>query len=594
MDNIERLIDSRMLPAVRQPGQYIGMETNARRKDPHAAAVRFVFAFPDAYRVGICHLGHRSLYHAVNDLDFAAADRAYCPLIDAEQVMRAEHIPLFGWESRRPVAQFDVVGFSLSYELCATNVLTMLDLAGIPLKAADRRDTHPLILGGDALADAPEPLAAFFDLFIPGDGERAVVELAEIIREAKTSGIGREDLLETIAKNHPSAYVPRFYEPSGPWPAPPRPMRPDIPPLIHRGRIDDLSLIPPLLSSRPLVPAIAGIHDRLSIEIMRGCPNGCRFCQAGWLRRPVRYRRQEDIVAAVHQAVDATGYDEISLLSLSSGDYPGLDTLIDRLNADLAGRHISISLPSLRTDAQLALLPKLTSEVRKTGLTIAAEAGSGRMRHAIGKNISEQDMIEGVAAAWEAGYRSVKVYFIAALPGETEQDIASIVDLCRRLSDTRRDFDGNRGAITASVSWFVPKPHTPMQWDGMQEEDYLWQTRRTLKDLARGTPIHLKFHRIEQSLLECFICRSGREAAETILAAWKAGARMDSWIEHWNWETWVRAAEETGTDFRTIIHSSRRPASPLPWSHITGPATEEILRRQRKLMEDALRDPTLS
>jgi len=586
--DIDRLIIEKLLPAVQKPSQYVGVEINARNKDPLRAETSFVIAFPDAYEIGISHLGSRSLYHSINDLDYAAADRTYCPLVDAEKVMRKEGIPLFGWESRYPVGRFDAVGFSMGYELCVTNVLTMLDLSGIPLESSQRRDGDPLVIGGNEMADSPESMAKFIDVFLPGDGEVSLVSLAEIIRKAKASGIGRDRLLEEIATGHPAAYVPRFYSHPEPWPAPPRPAVNKVPEKIGRGYLEDLADTSPSLVTRPIVPHLEGVHDRLTIEIMRGCPNSCRFCQAGWLRRPVRYRKTEDIIECLCTAIDATGYDEISLLSLSSGDYPGLDKLIDRLNSKLENRNISISLPSLKFDTQLALLPKLTSTVRRSGFTVAAEAGSERMRKATGKNINETDMLNGVSAAWAAGYRSIKVYFMAGLPGETEDDVESIVELCKKLSNTRRSHDGHRGSITASVSWFVPKPHTPMQWEGMKNEEYMWQTRKKLKELARGTAVQVKFHRIEQSLLEAFISRSGPEAADTILAAWRGGARMDAWREHWDWKIWQEAISKTGADFERVVYSSLDPGLPLPWSHVSPGIKDQTLIMQRDAMNEVL------
>jgi radical SAM family uncharacterized protein len=604
--DISRRISDVLLPRVQAPGQYVGLETNARRKSVRSAEVTVALAFPDAYTIGVSHYGSGVLYHALNDLPFVACDRAYCPLPDAEKIMRSESLPLFGWESRTPLRDFDVLGFSLAYELGVTNVLTMLHLSGIPLQASQRTLRDPIVVGGDALADSPEPLADFFDVFLPGDGEEPLRALAELLRRGKEVGKepSREELLLDIARNVPSAYVPRFYEPmrfssreenqSIVWQKdfPPHlpsgivPLRSDIPAAIPRACVADLADSP---SPRaPLVPLFEGVHERVVIEIMRGCPNLCRFCQAGHVRRPVRRRSVSDILAAAHAGVDATGYREISLLSLSASDYPNLDELIERLNAEFAGRHVSISLPSLRADAQLRLLPKLTGAVRPTGLTIAAEAGSQRLRDAIHKGISETDMLLGVQAAWRAGLRSVKVYFMAGLPGETSEDIDAMYDLCLRLSDTRREVDGRRGAVTASVSWFVPKPHTPMQWAPMQRAEYFWDVRNRLKDLSSRSPVTFKFHRIEQSLLEGLLCRGGRDVGKVIQAAWLSGARLDSWTEHWQWETWQSALRETGFDFDAVVHAEFPPQGPLPWSHIHTHLDEDYLRRQYQKMQNLL------
>jgi radical SAM superfamily enzyme YgiQ (UPF0313 family) len=338
------------------------------------------------------------------------------------------------------------------------------------------------------------------------------------------------------------------------------------------------------MQARQLVPLCEGVQERVVIEVMRGCPNACRFCQAGQTRLPVRRRSVDEIISTVKEAVDATGYDEVSLLSLSTSDYPNLDELIIKLNAELAGKHVSVSLPSLRVDKQLTVLPKLTAAVRKGGLTIAAEAGTERLRQAIRKRITEDDMLAGVKAAWESGYQTVKVYFMAGLPGETPHDIEQIHWLCRRLSNTRRDVDGHRGAITASVSWLVPKPHTPMQWEPMQRAEYFWQVRDTLIGMCQRTPVNVKFHRIEQSLLEALMCRGGREVGHAILRAWQLGARMDGWNETWNFELWQQAIAESGVDFDAIVHTPLNPGSPTPWGHIKCFRNEELLRDQRNKM----------
>ena len=589
MKNIAEQISTKLLPYVQGPGQYVALETNARCGDPCAAEVTVALGFPDAYTIGISHLGSQVLYNVLNDLPYVACDRTYCPLPDAEEVMRRREVPLFGWETRCALVDFDVVGFSLSYELCVTNVLTMLDLAGIPLLSADRTAADPIIVGGDALADSPEPVAEFFDVFIPGDGEEPLTALVELLRKLKPAGVTRAEMLLETARTVPSAYVPRFYEPQydgvGEF-AGLRRLRDDVPETIRRARLKDLGDSPALTA--PLVPLFEGVHERVMIEIMRGCPNACRFCQAGHVRLPVRRRTVEDILEIARTAIDATGYREISLLSLSTSDYPQLDELIEKLNAAFADRHVSISLPSLRADAQLRILPKLTSVVRKGGLTIAAEAGSQRLRDAIGKNITEENMLAGVRAAWEAGFRSVKVYFMAGLPGERPEDIDAIFELSRRLSDTRREVDGHRGAITASVSWFVPKPHTPMQWEEMKTFDYFWGVRTRLRELSRRSPVNFKFHRIERSLLEGLLGRGDRRMGRTILTAWRNGARMDAWGEYWNWDIWKQAIAETGVDFDRIVHREQPVSKDLPFSHIRCPLTRENLLKRRQGMLDVL------
>jgi len=589
MKNLAELISRRLLPYTRQPGQYIGLEINAINADVQAAEVTVAMAFPDTYAIGISHLGSQVLYQMLNDMPHVACDRTYCPPPDGEAVMRRNNVPLFGWESRCAIADFDIVGFSLPYELSVTNVLTMLDLAGIALAAADRDDNAPLIVAGDALADSPEPMARFIDVFLIGDGEEPLRALVELVRKMKRDGASRQETILAAAQTIPGAYVPRYYEPvdsAEAGLAPVRPIRPDVPPLITRACLDNLADSPDITA--PLVPLADAVHQRVVVEVMRGCPNACRFCQAGATRLPVRTRSVDSIVRTVGKALDATGYREVSLLSLSTSDYPNLDELIARLTAEFASRHVSISLPSLRVDSQLSQLPKLTSTVRKSGLTIAAEAGSQRLRHAIRKRITEADMLAGVQAAYEAGWRRVKVYFMAGLPGETEADIDAIYDLCLRLSQTRKDVDGQLGAISASVSWFVPKPHTPMQWCPMRDSEYFFSVRNRLRDLSQRSQVTFRFHRIERSGLEGVIARGDRSIGPVIEAAWRAGARMDSWDEHFTYNAWLTAFEATGVDAAGIAQRTLDLDAPLPWSHINCKWSPDHLRSQYAKMMDAL------
>ena len=589
MENIGELISRRLLTRVSRPGQYIGLEINARCPEVSAAEVTVALAYPDSYSVGISHLGSQVLYQMLNDIPGVACDRAYCPFPDAEAVCLAEGVPLFGWESRCRLRDFDILGFSLAYELCVTNVLTMLDLAGIPLRADQRGRGDPIVVAGDALADSPEPVADFFDLIIPGDGEGPLRELVEIVRTAKRCGASREETVLQAARTMPSAYAPLYYRPArltdGASTAAVEPLRTDLPARIERACLKRLSDSPALV--RPLVPLAEAVHDRVVIEIMRGCPNACRFCQAGHTRLPVRIRSVDEIVSIARAALTATGYREISLLSLSSGDYPHLEELITRLNAEFAGRRVSVGLPSLRVGQQLRVLPALTSVVRKGGLTIAAEAASQRLREAIGKDISDEDMVAGVRAAYQAGWQRVKVYLMAGLPGETDADIDAMYDLCRRLSDARKDIDGRRGTISASVSWLVPKPHTPMQWCAMRDADYFLAVRRRLRERSHRSPVAFKFHRVERSLLEGVLCRGDRRIGSLIEAAWRGGARMDSWDDFFDYSKWTTAFEQTGIQAAEFLRPFALDA-PLPWSHIAGPHGEEFLKNEYTRMMEVL------
>ncbi len=588
--NVAKLVSSELLPRIRQPGQYIGLEINACCKNINDAEVTVALAFPDNYTIGISHMGNQVLYHMLNKIEAVVCDRAYCPNIDAEQVMRDHDIPLFGWESRCALRDFDIIGFSLAYEACATNVLTMLDLAGIPLHSTDRTADDPIIIGGDAFADSPEAVAEFFDIFIAGEGEEPLTEFVQLVKSAKQTGMSRDDILLQAAKTITGVYCPRFYEPQynpdGTLAAF-GPTRDDVPAVIQHATQADFATSP--MVDAPLVPLSEGVHERVIIEIMRGCPNGCRFCQAGHARLPLRYRSVDCIMDYARRALAATGYSEISLLSLSTSDYPHLDELIERLNTEFSGKNISISLPSLRVDSQLQQLPKLTSCVRKSGFTIAAETALPKIRKAIGKDISDDDMIAGVQAAYHAGWKSVKVYFMVGFPTESQEDIEGIVKLCKRLSWTRKAVDNHKGAISASVSWFVPKPHTPMQWTAMQDFDYFMKIRNDLRDMSKKSPVTVKFHWIERSHLEVALCRGDRRMSKVIEAAWRNGARMDAWNEHFKWEHWTAAFEETGID-PAFYRREIAPDEILPWAHIQCKHDHAWLAEQREQMQAILNE----
>jgi len=587
--DLRETLGKNFLPFVRQPSRYIGLEVNARCANVNDAEVTVALAFPDAYTIGISHLGSQVLYNVLNDMPAVACDRTYCPDPAAEDVCRSADVPLFGWESRAAIGDFDIIGFSLAYEMCATNMLTMLDLAGVPLIASDRTDDHPLIVAGDAVADTPEALADFVDLFVAGDGEIPLAKIVELVRQGKKSGAGRHELILHAARTIQGVYAPGLYRPryndDGTM-AKLEPLRDDVPETIHRAHIANLSDSPAITA--PLVPVAEAVHDRVTLEIMRGCPNACRFCQAGYARLPVRYRSVDEIIATAHAAIDATGYREISLLSLSTSDYPHLSELIQRLDAEFTPRNVSISLPSLRVNSQLKELPALTSGVKKGGLTIAPEAALPRMRKAINKRITDEDILAGVEAAYRAGWRKVKAYFMAGMPSETQADIDGIYDLCRRMSMTGKAVTGHPGSISASVSWLVPKPHTPMQWAPMRDFDYFIRVKHRLNDISRRSAVNFKFHWIELSMLEAVICRGDRRVGSAILAAWKNGARMDAWREHFDYKKWTAAFEQTGIDPAFYAHREIPAGETLPWSHIQCKHTTDKLRTQYEQMRQTL------
>ncbi|HWQ62228.1 MAG TPA: TIGR03960 family B12-binding radical SAM protein, partial [Negativicutes bacterium] len=494
-----------ILHRVAKPARYTGQEWGSVRKDPALVDATFALAFPDVYEVGMSHLGLKILYHVINRRPDAAAERVYAPWPDMEAEMRSAGIPLHTLESFRPVAAFDVVGFTLQYELSYTNIINMLDLAGIPLLSADRGDDQPLIIAGGPCAFNAEPLADFIDFFVLGEAEEAVDEVAAAVAAWKRAGKpgGRHGFL-ALAAAIPGVYVPAFYAPS---------YNADgtlaavtvtdsaAPQAITKRIVADLDQTP--YPTSPVVPFLEIVHDRIMLELFRGCTRGCRFCQAGVLYRPVRERRPETLLRLARELVDNTGYNEISLTSLSSADYSCLKDVVSRLIDQFKDQGVSVSLPSLRIDSFSIELAQEVQKVRKSGLTFAPEAGTQRLRDVINKGVTEQDLEEAVGAAFRAGWSGVKLYFMIGLPTETDDDVAGIAALARRVLDIYREIKGKRGAkVSVSVSSFVPKPHTPFQWYGQNDIAELERKQQLLRNLFRDRSVSFSWHDARVSFLE--------------------------------------------------------------------------------------------
>ncbi len=571
--SLAQRVSEELLPYVRHPAQYIGGEINQlpRPGDWQRADVRLAIAFPDVYGIGISHLGCQVLYWLANCLPGVCAERVYLPWVDAEQAMRQRAIPLFTWDTRQPVRTADILGISLQYELCFTGVLNLLDLAGIPLHAAERTDDDPLVLAGGPQADNPEPLAEFLDLVVIGDGEDALQQILLAVQEYKRAGVRRREMIALLALRFPWVYAPNLYAATyhadGTL-AELTPARAGLPAQIERSHTPDFEQAP--FPTRPIMPWTEAVHDRIAIEIMRGCPNLCRFCHAGYTKRPLRWRSVERIVSLAEDTYAATGLDEIGLLSLSTSDYPQLRDLALRLNERFGPRQVNISFPSLRVDQMLRSIPELGNSVRRAGLTLAVEAAGDELRHALRKKVTDGNLLDGVRAAYAAGWKRVKLYFMAGFPGERPEDIDGIFDLSRAVSRARCELGKPPAAVTTAVGWLVPKPFTPLQWAAQPPPEYFAEVRARLlaRKRAQRSAIHISLHRIERAVLEAVLARGDRRLGAVISAAWRRGARLDGWDDCFVYERWLEAFAETGLDPAFYAQRERPLTERLPWDHI--------------------------
>jgi len=586
---LERL-EREVLPLVARPSRYTGGERNVPRKNPADVDLSFLLAFPDVYEIGMSHLGIRMLYDILNRRPDVLAERVFAPWTDMEALMRERGVPLFSIESQRPARDFDVIGFTLQYELHYTNILMMLDLASVALRAADRGEDDPLIIAGGPSALNPEPMAAFFDLFVIGDGESAVLDIADLVIEARRDGLSRADILVRAAAL-PGVYVPSLYEERvedglyvGTFPrALPRGEEGKTPGRVHRRAEHSIDYAGH--PTVPVVPVTETTHDRLAVEIMRGCTRGCRFCQPGMITRPVRPRPTEDIVRLVDEGLAASGYHEVSLVSLSTSDFDDLPELVSCLNERLFDRRVSISLPSLRVDRFGLELADGIGKVRRAGLTFAPEAGTQRLRDVVNKNETEESILKTVDIAFASGWNRIKLYFMIGLPTETDEDLEGIVRLVSKVSSVARK--RKKGArIKVSVSPFVPRTHTPFQWERQDTPDETRRKETFLRDrLRRERSVKLATRDPEVSFLEGVMARGGRSLSEVVETAFQAGARFDGWTETFNFATWRRAFELTGVSPESFLEA-RDPGGPLPWDHIDGGPSREFLLAER---EKALR-----
>ena len=570
-----------LLARVSKPIQYVGGELNSVQKDWAAVEVRWCLMYPDAYEIGLPNQGVAILYEILNERDWILAERTYSVWADLEALMREHKVPQFTLDSHRPVQAFDVLGVSFATELGYTNMLNALDLAGMPLRAVDRREDDPIVLAGGHAAFNPEPVAEFIDAAVLGDGEEVALKISEVIREWKAEARpgGRNGLLMRLALGG-GVYVPKFYDvdylPDG------RinrvaPNRSGVPFRVAKHTLMDLDAWP--YPKKPLVPLAETVHERYSVEIFRGCTRGCRFCQAGMITRPVRERSIETIGAMVQGGIEATGLEEVGLLSLSSADHSEIAEVTRQLADRYQGTNVSLSLPSTRVDAfNIDLANELSRNGRRSGLTFAPEGGTDRMRKVINKMVDEEDLIRTVAAAYSNGWRQVKLYFMCGLPTETDEDVLAIADLARRVIATGREASGRRDIrCTVSIGGFVPKPHTPFQWaaqcDHAVVDARLAQLKETIRsDRQYGKAIGFRYHDGKPGVVEGLLSRGDRRVGKIIEAVWRDGGRFDGWSEHFSYERWMRAAEAglagTGVDVNWYTVREREYVEVLPWDHL--------------------------
>lgn len=576
----------RALNLVQKPARYTGGEINSVIKDKHSVDVRFAFCFPDTYEVGMSHLGGKILYGALNELDYVWCERLYAPWTDFEEQMRERNIKLYGLESGDSIADFDLIGFSLMYEMSYTNVLNMLDLAGIPIRAADRKELSPIVIFGGPCTCNPEPMVPFADLISLGAGEVSLCEVSALYRECKKKHASKEEFLKKAASID-GIYVPSFYDVSynedGTIKAV-GPNCPEAPAVVKKAVIKDLNTS--YYPDKFVLPNTEIVHDRAILELFRGCIRGCRFCQAGFTYRPVREKTAETLNRQAKALIEGTGYDEISLSSLSTSDYSKLPDFLPELMEWTDRDGISLSLPSLRVDNFSRSLMQKIQSVRKSGLTFAPEAGTQRLRNVINKNVSEDEIFKTCRLAFEGGWNNVKLYFMLGLPTETMEDIEGIADLAQRIVDMYYEMQstkkGRGVTVSISVATFVPKPFTPFEFEPQDTMEMIDEKQRHLMSVIHSRKINVSTHKMHVSVMEAALARGDRRLADVIEEAWRSGCKMDSWDECFDYDKWIAAFRKCGLDPAFYANRKRPYDEIFPWDHIFHGVNKSFLKRENE------------
>ncbi|MCG0275265.1 MAG: TIGR03960 family B12-binding radical SAM protein [Thermosediminibacteraceae bacterium] len=589
--DINKILEE-ILPKVSKPTRYSGNELNIIKKDKRKIKVHIALAFPDVYEVGMSHLGLRILYHLLNEQENVYAERVFAPWVDMEDMMREKGIPLFSLESKTPLSEFNIIGFSLQYEMSYSNVLNMLELAGIPIFSSERKDSDPIVIAGGPCVYNPEPLAEIIDLFVIGEAEEAILELVDLYIDCKESSGSRKEFLERAAQI-PGVYVPAFYSVHYNEDGTVKeivPTKAGLPEKVKKRFIKDLDNV--YYPTRIIVPYMDIVHDRAVLEIFRGCSRGCRFCQAGMIYRPVREKSVEKLVNIAREMIEATGYEEISLASLSTSDYSDLKKLIEILTDEFRESRVGLSLPSLRIDSFTLDIARRIMEIKKSGLTFAPEAGTQRLRDVINKGVTEEDLLNSVRGAFEAGWNTVKLYFMIGLPTESYEDLEGIAELAHKVVDMYRQVKGSTKGlrVTVSTSTFVPKPFTPFQWEAQIPLEEIEERQKFLKKKLKNPHISYNWHDGRLSFLEAVFSRGDRKLNLVLKKAREKGCRFDSWSDIFSFSKWMEAFSEIGIDPKFYANRPRSENEFFPWEVIDPGIDRKFLLRELKKAKKA--EPT--